>query len=102
MRTGYKRKEEALLPIKAWLLGAFQEPGQLHTTGNGSRKAECGESGANPELFRNCMGSPAIVRLSQRDGRGDELGQSAACFLFVTSLARYRMTHSRPGILGCF
>ena len=101
MRTGYKRKEEALLPIKAWLLGAFQEPGQLHTTGNGSRKAECGESGANPELFRNCMGSPAIVRLSQRDGRGDELSQSAACFLFITSLARYKMTRSRPRSLGC-
>ena len=25
MRAGYKRKEEALLPIKAWLLGAFQD-----------------------------------------------------------------------------
>ena len=69
MRTGYRRKEEALLLVTAWLLGAFQEPRQLHTTGNGSRKAACGESGVNPELFRNCMGSPAIVRLSQRDGR---------------------------------
>lgn len=69
MRIGYKRKEEALLLVTAWLLRAFQEPRQLHTTRNGSRKAECGESGVNPELFRNCMGSPAIVRLSQRDGR---------------------------------
>lgn len=30
-----------------------------------SRKAECGESGGNPELCRNCMGSPAIAVLSQ-------------------------------------
>lgn len=69
MCTGYRGKEEALLLVTAWLLGAFQEPRQLHTTGNRSHKAECGESGANPELFRNCMGSPAVVRLSQRDGR---------------------------------
>lgn len=33
-----------------------------------SRKAG-GESGENPELFRNCKGSPVIEILSQRYGR---------------------------------
>ena len=64
MRLSYRRKGGASADS-----GLRWKAGQLHTTGNGSRKAECGESGVNPELFRNCMGSPAIVRLSQRDGR---------------------------------
>ena len=33
------------------------------------RKAQGGESGENPELSRNCMGSFAIAVLSQRNGK---------------------------------
>ena len=55
------------------------------------------ESGAVPQLYGESRHRTSLTKRWQ----GDELSQSAACFLFVTSLARYKMARSRPRSLGC-
>ena len=50
------------------------------------QEAERGESGATPELFRNCMGSPAAAILSQRDGRAMNRARVPLAFFIVCHL----------------